>query len=114
MDGKQNANSSNGASQAQAADPVPRVDPVPRIDKVPPVVVRDDDEETTDFAAVISTQAGTIAEQQRQINNLLAAVSKLTASGANYQQGERPQTLEQTESVHDSIPLLSELDFSMK
>lgn len=88
---------------------------------VAPVVERATDEETTDastepsFSEVISEQAKTIAEQQRQINDLLAAVGNLTKAGANYQQGERPTApapgQNPVREAHEKAKTIEEMDF---
>lgn len=81
--------------------------------KVAPVVPRDEDEETTDFAAVINQQSDMIAKQAKQIDELLAAVSNFTKTGANYQQGKKPDAFQPGEDPRDRIKPFEELDFSI-
>lgn len=92
-----------------------------KTEEVAPVVNRATDEETTDantepsFSEVISEQAKTIAEQQRQIADLLAAVGNLTKAGANYQQGERPTApapgQNPVREAHEKAKTIEEMDF---
>lgn len=81
--------------------------------KVAPVVPRDEDEEMTDFAAVINQQSDMIAKQAKQIEELLSAMSNFTKAGANYQQGKKPDAFQPGEDPRDRIKPFEELDFSI-